>query len=47
MCPVWGYTLKTKVVVRGSITMDDLSKINVVICKVCSLRVKANSVLFA
>ena len=36
---------KDKVVVSGSITMDGLSKGNVDPCGVCSLRVKANSVL--
>ena len=36
---------KTEVMVSGGITMDGLSKSNVDTCGVCSLRVKANSVL--
>ena len=36
---------KTKVVVSGCITRDRLSKSKVYSCVVCSLRVKANSVL--
>ena len=36
---------KTKVMVSGGITKDDMSKINVDPCGVNSLRVKANSVL--
>ena len=37
--------VKTKVVVSGGITKDGMSKSNVDPCGVCSLRVKANSVL--
>ena len=36
---------KTKVMVSSGITKDDMSKSNVDLCGVCSLRVKANSVL--
>ena len=36
---------KTKVMVSGGITMDGMSKSNDDPCGVCSLRVKANSVL--
>ena len=36
---------KTKVMVCGGITKDDLSKSMDYLCAVCSLRVKANSVL--
>ena len=36
---------KTKVMVRGSITKDGMSKSKVDQCGVCSLRVKANSAL--
>ena len=36
---------RTKVMVSGSITKDDLSESNVDPCGVCSLRVKDNSVL--
>ena len=36
---------KTKVMVSGSITKDGMSKSKVDRCGVCSLRVKANSVL--
>ena len=39
------YLGKTKVMVSGSITQDGLSNGNVDPCRVCSLRVKANSVL--
>ena len=37
---------KTKVMVSGGITKDGLSKTKVDACGVCSLRVKANSVLY-
>ena len=36
---------KTKVMVSGGITKDDLSKIKADPCGVCSLRAKTNSVL--
>ena len=36
---------KTKVIVCGGITEDGMSKSNADPCGVCSLRVKANSVL--
>ena len=36
---------KTKVMISGSITKDDMSKSKVDPCGVCSLRAKANSVL--
>ena len=36
---------KTKVMVNGDMTKDGMSKSKVVSCGVCSLKVKANSVL--
>ena len=37
---------KTKVIVCGGITQDDMPKSNVDPCEVCSFRVKANSIMY-